>query len=47
MVLAEGSQRKFSVTQGSLFPQDPVCIQSCYSEVKRACEHNRNPKWKI
>ena len=34
VVLARRSPRKFSVTQGSLFPQDLVCNQLCYSEVK-------------
>ena len=34
VVLARRSPRKFSVAQGSLFPQDLVCNQLCYSEVK-------------
>ena len=34
VVLARRSPRKFSVTQGSLLPQDLICNQSCYSEVK-------------
>lgn len=35
MVLARKSPKKFSVTQGSFFPQDLVCNQLLYySEVK-------------
>ena len=34
VVLARRSPRKFSVIQGSLFPQDLVCNQLYYSEVK-------------